>query len=141
MPVDIFVFIQKNLLLATVCVVSLVMLLWPFIQGALTGAKDVSVPQAVQLINRRDALVLDVRDASEYASGHAPHSRHIPMGEIDKRLKELERFKQRPIVVMCRSGNRAGSACAVLKKNGFAEAVALKGGVLAWQQASMPIEK
>jgi rhodanese-related sulfurtransferase len=60
---------------------------------------------------------------------------------MDKRLKELDKFKQRPVVVICRSGNRAASACAVLKKNGFAEAFALKGGVLGWQQANMPIEK
>ena len=141
MPVDIWVFLEKNLFLAVVCVVSLGMLLWPLIQGAATGAKNVSVQQAVQLINRRDAVLLDVRDAAEYAAGHLPNSRHIPIGEMDKRLKELDKFKQRPVVVICRSGNRAASACAVLKKNGFAEAFALKGGVLGWQQANMPIEK
>lgn len=141
MPVDIWVFIEKNLFLVIVCVVSLAMLIWPLIQGAATGAKNISVQQAVQLINRRDALLLDVRDASEYAAGHVPNSRHIPMAEMEKRLKELDKFKQRPVVVICRSGNRAGSACALLKKNGFTEAFALKGGVLGWQQASMPIQK
>jgi rhodanese-related sulfurtransferase len=141
MPVDIWVFLEKNFFLVAVCVVSGAMLIWPLIQKVTSGAKDISVQEAVQLINRRDAVVLDVRDASEYASGHIPNSRHIPAGEIDKRLKELDKFKSRPIVVSCRSGNRAASACALLKKNGFAEVFPLKGGILGWQQASMPIVK
>ncbi len=141
MPVDIWVFLEKNLFLVLVCVASAAMLLWPLIQGVVTGAKDISVQQAVQLINRRDAIVLDVGDAAEYAAGHIANSRHIPAGEIEKRLKELNKFKNRPIVVSGRGGNRAVSACALLKKNGFQEVFPLKGGVAGWQQASMPIEK
>ena len=141
MPVDVWVFIEKNLFMVMVCVASGAMLLFPLVQRLITGAKDVTVQQAVQLINRRDAVVLDVRDASDYAAGHIPNSRHIPAGEIEKRLKELEKLKNRPIVVSCRSGNRAAAICALLKKHGFQEAFPLKGGILGWQQAAMPIEK
>jgi rhodanese-related sulfurtransferase len=141
MPVDVWVFIEKNLFLFIVCVVSGAMLLWPLVQRLMVGGKDVTVQEAVQLINRRDAVVLDVRNASEYAAGHIPNARHIPAGEIEKRLKELDKLKSRPIVVSDQSGNRAAAACALLKKNGFAEVFPLKGGVLGWQQAAMPIEK
>ena len=141
MPVDVWVFIEKNWIYVLACVASGAMLLFPLVQRLITGAKDVTVQQAVQLINRRDAVVLDVRDASDYAAGHIPNSRHIPAGEIEKRLKELEKLKNRPIVVSCRSGNRAAAICALLKKNGFQEAFPLKGGILGWQQAAMPIEK
>ena len=141
MPVDVWVFAEKNLFLVIVCVVSGAMLLWPLVQRLMTGGKDVTVQEAVQLINRRDAIVLDVRNASEYAAGHIPNARHIPAGEIEKRLKELDKLKSRPIVVSDQSGNRAAAACATLKKNGFAEVFPLKGGVLGWQQAAMPIEK
>ena len=141
MPVDLWVFIEKNLFLVIVCVISGLMLLWPLVQGVVTGAKDVTVQEAVQLINRRDAVVLDVRDAAEYASGHIPNSRHIPAGELGQRLKELEKLKSRPIVISDRSGNRAAATCALLKKNGFQEVFPLKGGVLGWQQAALPIEK
>ena len=141
MPVDLWMFIEKNLFLVIVCVVSGLMLLWPLVQGLVTGAKDVTVQEAVQLINRRDAVVLDVRDATEYASGHIPNSRHIPAGEVEKRLKELEKLKSRPILVSDRTGNRAAATCALLKKNGFQEVFPLKGGVLGWQQAALPIEK
>ena len=141
MPVDVWVFIEKNLFLVIVCVVSGAMILWPLVQRLMTGGKDVTVQEAVQLINRRDAVVLDVRNASEFAAGHIPNARHIPAGEIEKRLKELDKLKSRPIVVSDQSGNRAAAACALLKKNGFAEVFPLKGGVLGWQQAAMPIEK
>src|SRR5262245_54956778 len=141
MPVDVWVFIEKNLFLVIVCVVSGAMLLWPLVQRLMVGGKDVTVQEAVQLINRRDAVVLDVRNAADYAAGHIPNARHIPAGEIEKRLKELDKLKSRPIVVSDQSGNRAGAACALLKKNGFAEVFPLKGGVLGWQQAAMPIEK
>ena len=141
MPVDVWAFLEKNLFLVIILVVSGAMLLWPLFQRFTTGGKDVSVQEAVQLINRRDAVVLDVRNASEYAAGHIPNARHIPAGEIEKRLKELDKLKSRPIVVSDQSGNRAAAACALLKKNGFAEVFPLKGGVLGWQQAAMPIEK
>jgi len=142
MQPDIFAFLHKNIFLVAVCVASGAMLLWPLLQRfAGAGGKEVSVPQAVQLINRRDAVVLDVRDASDFASGHIPNARHVPAADVGKRLKELEKLKQRPVIVSCRSGTRAAAACGVLRKNGFQEVFALKGGVLGWQQASMPLEK
>jgi rhodanese-related sulfurtransferase len=141
MQPDILAFLQKNIFLVAVCLLSGGMLLWPLLQKARTGAKEVSVPQAVQLINRRDAVVLDVRDTAEFDAGHIPNARHIPLAEVEKRLKELEKFKQRPVIVSCRSGTRAGAACGVLRKHGFAEVFALKGGILGWQQATMPLEK
>jgi rhodanese-related sulfurtransferase len=141
MQPDIWVFLQKNIFLVAVTLVSGGMLLWPLIQRARIGAKEVSVQQAVQLINRRDAVVIDVRDAADFASGHIPNARHMPVAEMEKRLKELEKLKSRPVIVSCRSGNRAAAASAVLRKNGFQEVFPLKGGILGWQQASMPLEK
>lgn len=141
MAVDLWAFVEKNLFLVIVFLASGGMLFFPLVQRLMAGAKDVSVPEAVQLINRRDAVVLDIRTSSEYASGHIPNARHIPAAEIEKRLKELEKLKNRPIIVACRGGNRAASACALLKKNGFQEVFPLKGGVPGWQQAAMPIEK
>ena len=141
MQPDIWVFLQKNILLVGVCLASGVMLLWPLFQRFGSGGKEVSVQQAVQLINRRDAVVLDVRDASEFASGHIPNARHVPAGEVEKRVKELEKWKQRPVIISCRSGTRSAAASTALRKNGFQEVFTLKGGILGWQQASMQLEK
>lgn len=141
MPPDISIFLQNNIYWVIAALVSGGMLIWPLIQKAVAGSKEVGPVLAVQLINRRDAIILDVRDAAEFASGHLPNARHIPVTEIDKRIKEIEKFKERPILVSCRSGSRSAAACGVLRKNGFAEVFSLKGGILAWQQAGMPIEK
>lgn len=142
MQPDIWVFLQKNIFLVAVCLVSGIMLVWPLIQRLTVGAtKELSVQEAVQLINRRDAVVLDVRDASEFSAGHIPNARHIPAGEVEKRVKELEKVKQRPVIVACQRGTRAAAACAALRKNGFQEVFALKGGVHGWQQANLPLEK
>ena len=95
----------------------------------------------MQLINRRDAVVIDVRDAAEYKSGHITNARHVPEGEIDARMKELDKVKAKPIIVSCARGNRSLAVANRLRKLGFNEVVSLRGGIAAWQQANMPLEK
>lgn len=137
-------FLVKNpfhMVLFGTAVVTGGMLIWPLVNRVVRPAHEVGPLEAVQLINRRDAIVLDLRDGSEYAAGHITNSRHIPEPQLAERVKELEKFKTRPIIVACRSGMRAASAVALLRKQGFGEAVVLRGGIAAWQQASMPLEK
>jgi rhodanese-related sulfurtransferase len=137
-------FLQKNplhLVLFGTAVITGGMLVWPLVNRLIRPGHEISPVEAVQLINRRDAVVLDVRDAAEYASGHITNARHIPEGQLVERMKELEKFKARPIIVTGRAGGRAASAASVLRNNGFGEVFALRGGIGAWQQASMPLEK
>lgn len=137
-------FLVKNpfhLVLFGTAVVTGGMLIWPLVSRLVRPGSDVGPLEAVQLINRRDAVVIDVRDAGEYASGHITNARHIPEAQLAERMKELEKFKSRPIIVACRAGTRAAGAAALLRKQGFAEVFALRGGIAAWQQASMPLEK
>ena len=137
-------FLQKNpthmLLFATV-VVTGGMLLWPLIARAVRPGREIGATEAVLLINRRDAVVLDVRDAAEYKSGHITNARHMPEKEIDARMKELEKFKGKPIIVSCARGNRSMTVANRLRALGFNEAFSLRGGLAAWQQANMPLEK
>ncbi|MDA8382947.1 MAG: rhodanese-like domain-containing protein [Betaproteobacteria bacterium] len=134
-------FIQQNIWLVTLAVVSGVMLLWPEIERRLSGVRHVGVLQATQLINQRDALVLDVREDKEFAMGHIPNSKHIPLGQLGTRLTELAKYKARPIVVNCRSGARSSRACGVLGKQGFGEVYVLTGGMMAWEQANLPVAR
>lgn len=137
-------FLTKNpfhLVLFGTAVVTGGMLIWPLFNRVARPGNDVGPLEAVQLINRRDAVVIDVRDAAEYASGHITNARHIPEKELADRVKELEKFKSRPLIVTCRAGGRAPGAAAALRKLGFTEVFALRGGIAAWQQASMPLEK
>ncbi len=134
-------FVQSNIWLILLVAMSGFMLIMPNLGAILRGIKEVGVLEATQMINHRDAVVVDVREDKEWATGRIPHARHIPLGQLTSRLKELEKFKKKPIVVGCRSGHRSASACATLKKSGFEEVYNLKGGIIAWEQANMPVEK
>jgi rhodanese-related sulfurtransferase len=137
-------FLQKspfNMLLFGLALASGAMLVWPFISRAHRTGAAVGAFEAVQLMNRRDALVLDVRDTGEYAAGHIANARHVPEAQLADRLKELERYKSRPVIVSCRTGSRAPVVGAALRKHGFPEVFALTGGIAAWQQAGLPLEK
>jgi len=134
-------FIQKNIWLVMIAVASGAMLVWPLISKRFLRGKELGVVQAVQLINRQDAVVVDVREPAEFKAGHIPNARNIPHGQIGDRLKELEKFKSKPILLSCATGQRSASACNVLQKAGFADVSSLSGGMNAWLQASMPVEK
>ena len=129
------------MLLLGLAVSSGVMLVWPLVSRPFRQTHEVGAFEAVQLINRRDALVLDVRDTGDYAAGHVTGAKHVPESQLADRAKELEKHKSRPIVVCCKTGSRAPAVSAALRKQGFAEVFALRGGVAAWQQASLPLEK
>lgn len=131
----------NNIWLVLLAAVSGAMLIWPLVRGRIAGVPEVDTVEAVNLINRQDALLLDVREDSEYESGHVPNSKHIPAGRIAERIRELEKFKNRPVLVLCRSGNRSTAACSALKKQGFGDVRSLRGGIEAWQQASLPVKK
>jgi rhodanese-related sulfurtransferase len=138
------VFLQKspfNMLLFGLALASGGMLLWPLVSRPFRASHEVGVFEAVQLINRRDALVLDVRASGEYAAGHIANARHIQEAQLADRIKELDKFRSRPIIVSCSAGSRAPAVTGVLRKQGFSEAFALRGGIAAWQQASLPLEK
>jgi rhodanese-related sulfurtransferase len=84
---------------------------------------------------------VDVREPAEFKSGHIPNARNVPLGQVGDRLKELEKFKARPILLTCATGNRSATAGGTLQKAGFGQVFSLAGGMGAWQQASMPVEK
>jgi rhodanese-related sulfurtransferase len=139
-----FVFLQKspmNMVLFGLAVVSGGMLLFPLFTRGMRTSTEVGPTDAVMLINRKDAVVLDVRDDAEYASGHITNARHIPEKQLEGRIKELEKFKSKPVIVSCASGRRSSAVADSLRKQGFADVVALRGGIGGWLQAGMPLEK
>jgi rhodanese-related sulfurtransferase len=131
-------FLQQNWMLAAVAAVSGAMLVWSFIGSKLSGIEEADTLKATRLYND-DALVLDVREDKEYAAGHIPRAKHIPLGQLAGRLKELDKYKDKPILVTCRSGNRSAHACRTLKKAGFETVYNQAGGILAWERANLPI--
>jgi rhodanese-related sulfurtransferase len=133
-------FITKNIFLIAIALVSGGMLLWPLLRKGV-GGPWVNTLEATQLINRNDALVIDLRSAEEYAKGHILGAKNLPLEELERRSGELERHKKKPVIVHCADGNRAGGGVAALRKLGFASVSNLSGGYAAWQQAGLPVEK
>jgi rhodanese-related sulfurtransferase len=133
-------FLEKNILLVAAAVGSGAMLLWPLIRGG-AGGGAVSTLEATQLINRQDALVLDVREAARFAEGHILGARNVPLAELARRAGELDKFKNRPVIVACDTGTTSARAVRELKARGFANAVSLAGGFRAWLQGGLPMEK
>jgi rhodanese-related sulfurtransferase len=137
----VLLFLQNNIWTILIALTSGGMLFWSFFGNQIRGIKEVDHIAAMQFINHKNGLMLDVREQSEYAAGHVLNSKLIPAGKLRERLGELEKFRDRPIVVICRSGQRSAAACAFLGKQGFTQAYNLNGGIIAWQKASLPLEK
>jgi len=133
-------FVKNNIFLILVALVSGAMLLWPLVRRG-TGGPWVNTLEATQLINRNDALVVDVRDAAEYAKGHILGARNIPLAELERRAEELMKHKAKPLIVYCDTGSRISGALPILRKQGFGSVVNLSGGYAAWQQAGLPVER
>ena len=133
-------FVRNNLLLIVVAVVSGAMLIWPLLRRT-TGGPWVDASMATQLINREDALVVDVRDPGEYGTGHILGAKNWPLDHIDERGGEAAKRKDQPVIVYCDTGDRTPKAASALRKLGFTRVVNLSGGLSAWQQAGLPVEK
>lgn len=117
----------------------LAILAWTGLQGRLGGVRSIGPAEATLLINHEDAVVLDVREPSEVKDGVILSSVHIPVGQLKDSLGKLQKYRERPIIVACRSGSRSQSACATLSRGGFTRVHNLRGGMLAWQNANLPL--
>jgi rhodanese-related sulfurtransferase len=131
-------FIIDNIFLILLMLSSGGALIWHSLQR--TGAK-VTALQATQIINQGKSLILDVRSADEFAAGHIRDAKNIPLKELPNRLAELEKFKTRPVIVVCGRGLQSSKATAQLKKAGFAETTSLLGGLDAWRTQGLPTTK
>lgn len=134
-------FISSNFLAIFMALLSGTMLIWSFVGNAVRGIKQVDARAALQLINHKEAFILDVREPSEFKEGHILNAKLIPLGKLHERLGELEKYREHPMLVVCRSGNRSGSACALLAKQGFTQVYNLGGGMMGWQGSNLPVSK
>lgn len=132
-------FLIDNWFLIVAAVVSGGLLVWPLISRG-TGSGKVSPSEAVTLINREKAVLIDVSDATEYASGHAAGAKNVPLASLETSAV-LPKNKSLPLVVLCATGMRSPKAVATLQKLGYANSKALAGGLSAWREANLPVEK
>jgi rhodanese-related sulfurtransferase len=134
-------FLWDNIHLVAIMALSGGMLLWPLVGNLISGARQLGTLEATRMMNTGNALVLDVREPSEFAAGRIPKSKNVPLAELVKRADEIARFKDKPVIVACATGTRSGSALKLLKGAGFSDLYALKGGLASWREATLPMEK
>lgn len=132
-------FITENWMLFAVALGSGVLLMWPSLTGGAGGG--INATQAVQLINREKAVVVDVCSPEEYAAGHIKDSKNLPLGDLEAKLAGAVKNKDLPLILVCASGMRSRRAVAIAKKLGYDKAQSLAGGMGAWRTASMPVVK
>ena len=133
-------FFVENWYLFAAALVSGGLLIWPILTQGTTAGVKVSAADAVQLINRERAVLIDISEPAQYAAGHVAGSRSVPLASLEA-SRDLPKNKSLPLVVVCPTGSRAPRAVAVLKKLGFENARALAGGLDAWRAANLPVEK
>lgn len=131
-------FAIQHYYLVAAWVVTLAVLLWTEKRKA---GKSVSPAEATRLINKENGVILDIRQRKEWDTGHITGAHHIPFADLDRRLSELEKFREQPIIVVCNLGQAAGSASKKLKAAGYSQVVRLSGGMTEWKAQNMPIIK
>jgi len=133
-------FLIDNWMLIAVALASGGMLFWPMISSGM-NAGALSASAAVQLINREKAVVVDVCEASEFAAGHVTGAKNVPLSELEGKLPGVAKNKAVPLILVCASGARSSRAVAIAKKLGYQQVQSLGGGIKAWKEANLPIEK
>ena len=130
-------FVGNHPLLFLALFAILAMLIGSELKHRLSGITEVVPSEATRLLNHDNAIMIDMRSDKDYRDGHIVNSLHAPDSETVK----LEKYRDRPIIVYCRSGNRSALYCSKLRKQGFETVYNLKGGVLAWERAELPLTK
>lgn len=134
-------FVANNWHLFLALVIIIFLLAKDMLSQSIRGIRSVAPVLATQMINHENAVILDVREEKEFKDGHILNSVHIPLKGVEGKLKELEKYKSRPVIVNCRSGHSSMATCTLLSKNGFEKVFNMGGGMLAWKNANLPIYK
>jgi len=134
-----FLLSQNNYLLLIVALVAALALAWPGILRSRTGVRHVAVHEAVQLVNQKHAVFIDIRSDELYKTGHIAQSRHLPVADFQGKHGALS--KDKPLIVVCERGRTSLTAASALRKLGFAEVYSLEGGLQNWAKAGMPLSR
>lgn len=134
-------FVINNWYLFVAMGVVLALLLAGPITQLMHGIKNLNPNQAILLVNRESGIFVDISELHEYKSGHVPDSINIPLSQMVQQLQLLEKYKAKPVIVVCRTGNRSVRAAARLRKYGFGAVYTLGGGMASWQRENLPVER
>jgi rhodanese-related sulfurtransferase len=134
-------FISNHLFLVSLFVSLLMLLIWNLYGGAMSGVKQVIPAELTRLINRENAVVVDVRLQEDYKNNHILHAINIPGKDFETDKGKLDKYKKQAVVVYCASGVESARIARSLAALGFEQVYSLKGGLPSWQSANLPLTK
>ena len=117
------------------------LLIWNLYGGALSGVKQIVPAELTRLINHENAIVVDVRPATDYENNHILNALNIPDAELESRKTELDKYLKRPVIFYCGSGAISARMARIFSKQGFEQVFCLKGGLPSWTGANLPLSK
>lgn len=138
---EFLIFISKHWILCSAFVAAFVLFIILEMRAVKRGPSKISAHQATLLINREDALVIDIRETAAYDKGHITGAKHIPRSQIENHISSLEKKKTKPIILVCEMGSQATMIGSLLKRKGFIHVYSLSGGINAWLNAGLPLQK
>lgn len=131
-------FVMNHWILSLIWVTLLILLIRT--EGS-RGGKAISPSEVTLLINKEDAKVIDIRSKEDFRNGHLPNAINIPARDVQRRLSEIEAYKEQPVILICKTGTTAGATGSLLSKAGFTRLSKLRGGIMEWQGANLPLVK
>lgn len=134
-------FITSHLALVVLVVASGIMVLWPELQSLIGQQNQISPLTATQLINQKHALIVDCRKQQDFDQGHIPQSKRLDLDQLEPQINELKRFSSKPVIIVPAAGSAPAKAISAFKNGGFNDVLILKGGITAWIEASLPVNK
>ncbi len=134
-------FVIDNWLLFLALAIILALLVGEPLKRKMLNINMISVNDAPRLMGHDNAVLVDVREEKEYKAGHIPDAINVPLSGLSKNINKLEKYKNKPLILSCRTHNRSLRAAALLSRQGFEDLKVLHGGFTAWQKENLPIEK
>lgn len=140
-PLTLYEFIAKNAIIVGIFIAMIILFLYSEIQNRGRRFADVRPTEAVNLINRENAVVVDVRSQKEFAEGHILNAINVPIENFATEAKKLAKYKEKHVITYCRSGMSSQRACKELEKEGFTHIHNLRGGIVAWERDNLPLDR
>lgn len=134
-------FIGNHLFLVMLFISILILLLWNIFGAAMSGIRQVDPAGLTRLVNREEAVLVDVRSAEDYAQRHILNALNIPDAELENRKDELDKYREKPVILYCATGSSSSRMARALAASGFKQVYALKNGLTSWQNANLPLIK
>ena len=131
-----FLVAKENIFVVAVALVSGIMLAIPALRKG-RGGKGLSTAEAIQLVNQRQGVWVDVRPSEQFRAGHIAQARSLPAAEVEQKASSLP--KNKPLLLVCETGRDSSRIAARLRTQGFAEVSILEGGMRAWSSAGLPV--